>query len=278
MMHYIASFRTSNSNWVFPEMRCIFCKQTSDDSRSTEHILPESLGNRSHTLPPGIVCDGCNNYFARKIEKPVLDTGHFRSLRFQQAIPNKKGNVPTQKAILRPNVIVELVREEDGSTVVRVPTEHWDSVTSMGAGELMFPTDRPRPDDHSMSRFLAKVALEAMALQLLAANHPLDPMIDESQLDPLRDWARRGSSGQHWLFHQRVIYDANHKHTDESGQSFQCLNEFDFFGTEQGELYFCLAVFGVEYTLNVAGSALDGYSEWLQQHDQASPLYTPKRI
>nr|WP_275689393.1 HNH endonuclease [Nitrosomonas sp. JL21] len=169
-------------------MRCIFCKQTSDNSRSTEHILPESLGNRSHTLPPGIVCGGCNNYFARKIEKPVLDTGHFRSLRFQQAIPNKKGNVPSQKAILRPNVIVELVREEDGSTVVRVPTEHWDSVASMGAGELMFPTDRPRPDDHLMSRFLAKVALEAMAFQLLAANHPLDPMIDESQLDPLRDW------------------------------------------------------------------------------------------
>ena len=258
-------------------MHCIFCKQSSDDSRSIEHILPESLGNRSHTLPPGIVCDGCNNYFARKLEKPVLDTGHFRSLRFQQAIPNKKGNVPTQKAILRPNVIVELVREECGSIVVRVPPEHWDAVSSMGAGELMFPTDGPRPDDHLMSRFLAKVALEAMAFQLLAANYPLDPMIDEPQLDPLRDWARRGSSGQHWLFHQRLIYDVNHKHTDESGQTFQCLNEFDFFGTEEGELYFCLAVFGVEYTLNVAGSALDGYSDWLQQHDQASPLYTPKR-
>ncbi|MBT3070018.1 HNH endonuclease [Rhodomicrobium sp. Az07] len=31
-------------------------------------LVPESLGNRQHVLPKGIVCDGCNNYFSRKVE------------------------------------------------------------------------------------------------------------------------------------------------------------------------------------------------------------------
>jgi len=38
-------------------MRCIFCMNDSSDSRSKEHIIPESLGNEAHILPRGIVCD-----------------------------------------------------------------------------------------------------------------------------------------------------------------------------------------------------------------------------
>ena len=50
-------------------MRCIFCKKDSCNSRSVEHILPESLGNEEHILPAGIVCDRCNNYFASSVEQ-----------------------------------------------------------------------------------------------------------------------------------------------------------------------------------------------------------------
>lgn len=38
-------------------MHCIFCKCDSTNSKSVEHIIPESLGNKSHILRPGIVCD-----------------------------------------------------------------------------------------------------------------------------------------------------------------------------------------------------------------------------
>src|SRR6267154_1084155 len=53
-------------------VRCIFCKQNSALSRSVEHIVPESLGNTQHILPIGVVCDACNNYLAREVEKPLL--------------------------------------------------------------------------------------------------------------------------------------------------------------------------------------------------------------
>lgn len=65
-------------------MRCIFCERDSSTSRSIEHIIPESLGNHEHVLERGVVCDGCNNYLARKIEEPVLSSGYFKNLRSRQ--------------------------------------------------------------------------------------------------------------------------------------------------------------------------------------------------
>ncbi|WP_395445858.1 HNH endonuclease [Caulobacter sp. UC70_42] len=72
-------------------MRCLFCKADSSRSRSVEHAIPEALGNRSFVLPAGVVCDGCNNYFAVKVEGPLLKTGSLRQLRARQGVPTKRG-------------------------------------------------------------------------------------------------------------------------------------------------------------------------------------------
>ena len=71
-------------------MRCIFCQSVSDQSRSKEHIIPESLGNTEHILPPGWVCDGCNNYLSLKVEKPFLASLHLTECRFKMAVPNNE--------------------------------------------------------------------------------------------------------------------------------------------------------------------------------------------
>lgn len=59
--YYSSQHMTAKQNF----MKCIFCKDSSDNSTSVEHIIPESLGNKD-ILPKGIVCDSCNNYFAVK--------------------------------------------------------------------------------------------------------------------------------------------------------------------------------------------------------------------
>ena len=38
-------------------MKCLFCKQSSTDTKSVEHVVPESLGNTKFILPLGYVCD-----------------------------------------------------------------------------------------------------------------------------------------------------------------------------------------------------------------------------
>src|SRR5258706_150378 len=84
-------------------MNCIFCKEPSDNSKSVEHIIPESLGNVEHVLPKGIVCDDCNNYFAIKIEKELLEMPYFKSLRYRNDIFSKKGKrIPETGIILHP--------------------------------------------------------------------------------------------------------------------------------------------------------------------------------
>lgn len=75
-------------------MKCLFCKQSSTDTKSVEHVVPESLGNTKFILPLGYVCDKCNNYFAREVEKPFLELPELRLLRFQESIPNKKIKCP----------------------------------------------------------------------------------------------------------------------------------------------------------------------------------------
>ncbi|QMW05424.1 HNH endonuclease [Spirosoma foliorum] len=81
-------------------MRCIFCKQDSSGSRSVEHIVPESLGNKSHVLPTGVVCDRCNQYFALKIEKVLLEQEFFKNLRHRNAIESKRGRISPSEKVL----------------------------------------------------------------------------------------------------------------------------------------------------------------------------------
>ncbi len=71
-------------------MNCIFRKGDSGGSRSVEHVIPESLGNTEHILNPGIVCDQCNNYFASKVEGPLLSDPYFRYQFSQADIPTKE--------------------------------------------------------------------------------------------------------------------------------------------------------------------------------------------
>lgn len=67
------------------------------NSKSEEHIIPMSLGNETFIINRGLICDACNNYFAREIEKPFLDNEIIKKLRTFHSIPSRKGNIPPLK-------------------------------------------------------------------------------------------------------------------------------------------------------------------------------------
>lgn len=164
----------------------------------------------------------------------------------------------------------------DEGLFIDVPTEHWEQVTSMGDGEIIFPITGAKPDETLMSRFLCKIAYESFADRILAADESMrDQMIDDEQLDPIRNWARYARGSKDWVFSERRIYDEDHKHSRFEKPS-QVINEWDFLTTKRDEMYFVIAVFGVEYALNMAGSCVEGYQEWLDENDQKSPLYSGK--
>lgn len=268
-------------------VRCIFCKKPSDSSRSEEHIIPESLGNTSHVLPPGVVCDDCNNYFARKIEGPLLSEGPIRALRFHQRIASKRNRIPPARAILLPDCPVQLLAPDSNSSVVlAVPAEGLASILRTGGGNLVFPETSGRLERRLWPRFMAKCALEALAHRLLLPGQAqIEALVDHADLDPLRTFARRGQP-RSWPIFDRYLYDQNRTLVDD-GSHFQTLFEYDLLVTRpdnwvnggsgiHSELYFVLVLFGHEFAINMGGPEIDGYRHWLDEHQQVSPLYRGK--
>ena len=258
-------------------MRCIFCKKASDDSRSVEHIIPESLGNTTQVLPRGVVCDKCNNYFARKVEKPFLDVSGITDLRSYQFIPNKKGVIPPGTGYINSEYPVKVFPHKEGSTKasIAVESELFEKVLSENELILVLSTGCLPSQPNLVSRFLAKIAVEAFAQRLLNTPGGLDYLIDESQFDSIRNHARLGKP-QEWAYHTRPLYGAKEKRINSNGESYQVVYEYDLFWTPLQELYFVLVLFGLELTINVGGPDVDGYLEWLKEKNGISPLYEGK--
>src|SRR2546427_5535000 len=61
--------------------RCIWCKRTEPEAAFTSesHVLANAVGNVLQALPPGIVCDQCNQYYGSKIEPWLLDDPLFHA-------------------------------------------------------------------------------------------------------------------------------------------------------------------------------------------------------
>lgn len=86
--------------------------------------MPESIGSRRRVLPAGIVCDGCNNYFARKVEQPILNHIWMRNVRAWHQVPTKKGNYPSLLGyIAGSDIRVNMRRGTDGRLLLSTEKE-----------------------------------------------------------------------------------------------------------------------------------------------------------
>jgi hypothetical protein len=139
-------------------------------------------------------------------------------------------------------------------------------------GALVFPANNAIPPSQAVSRFLAKVAVEALAQKFMVLPDGLDYLVDESEFDSIRRHAREGQPKE-WPHHARRIYDIERVLIDDSGRTVQTVYEYDFLYTPKNELYFVLALFGLELTINVGGPYVEGYLQWLRDNGDISPLY-----
>ncbi len=255
-------------------MKCIFCKNDSSESKSCEHIIPESLGNVEHILSPGIVCDKCNNYFSLKIEKKILEQPYFTSLRFRQKIESKKGKYPVEKGVLlNPLSEIELHISKDHVTQVFIKNdEAARKIPSVKSGAFIIPAyDLPEKNNQIISRFLGKLGLEELASRFSFSHELLDELVNDNRLDYLRDFVRYRKPDIIWPYHLRRLYDEDKRFTEED-LDFQMLHEMTLLYTDSLELYIVVCIMGVEYCLNMGGPELDGYEEWLKQNNYKSPL------
>ena len=259
-------------------MKCIFCEADTSNSKSVEHIIPESLENKDHVLPVSLVCDKCNNYFAVKVEKPLLESAYFTQLRQRQGIMNKKGRLPAIRAIF-PSLQTSADIWFDGNRIhfAGDAEEHTkkieEGIVSGKATSLLFEHSTKPTDKKSVSRFLAKVSIEALVARLLKLESWQDAFFKDEQISALRYYARRGDKPNFWPFHERQLYPEDQLHRNKN-EVYQVLHEWDFLYTQNREMYCVVCIFGREFAFNLGGPDCSGYVTWLSENDHASPLYT----
>lgn len=270
-------------------MKCIFCKSDSSNSKSVEHIIPESLGNKSNILPKGIVCDNCNNYFARKVEKKVLEMPYFKSLRGRLMIENKKGKIPRVSGFTKNIDFIEIGFPPVGNNTIEVIYKDDKTLkTILSSNELYVPLI-PEPPQHNVhvSKFIGLIALEALAQRVSSIEDWQDDFVDNTSLDELRNFVRYGKGYAMWPYHIRRIDSENQiEYCNESNKFLEKLNEYDFLipdiSTIKEEthkvdnLYFVMAIMGIEYTINLTNAGLQRYFTWLSENENKSILQMKK--
>ncbi len=224
-------------------------------------------------LPPGVVCDSCNNYFAVKIEKPFMDAPVIEHMRFSQVLPGKRGRAPRLRVESPAGMgyLVPPSRKNPQALIFDSPEAAIHAVTSRCTTITSHATpDWPAPT--LISRLLGKVALEYLAFRLLPHEGGIDYLVDEVNLDPLRNHARRGQPAR-WNTSVRRIYEPDSFLNGRDGP-VQPVWEATVHETEVDQ-YFVMAWFGTEFAIRLGDPDLTDYRHWLIRHGGVSPLYAP---
>jgi hypothetical protein len=74
--------------------RCLYCLKSDGGFTSEEHPIPESLGNSTLVLPPGIVCDRCNRGKLSELDRTLVECLPVKIRRTTLGILSKAGKVP----------------------------------------------------------------------------------------------------------------------------------------------------------------------------------------
>jgi len=252
-------------------MRCIFCGNDSSSSRSVEHIIPASFGNSISILPKGIVCDKCNNYFARKIEAPFLNSEAVLQLRQELEIHNRNGKVVNRFADLPSENIMQISQD------LHLVMSHEDKTEEkVEQAVLKYQKYLKRTDellikpDYNLSRLLAKMAVEAFAYKCLDDMNVIDYIIEDAAFKKIREYVRYGGN-YIWEYSARRIYARNEAY--HSDVTTHINYEFDFLFTSQGKAYFIIVMYGIEYVINIIDNTILDYAEWLKANHYISSLY-----
>lgn len=195
-------------------------------------------------------------------------------MRFEQALPSKKGRVPSLPGMLCGIMApVELMRDADtGEMSVCFSEEAVRAAMTFKRGQIIVPRSAPVTPGKVVSRFVGKVALEALAYRVQHNDVLLAEITDNRQLDLLRRHARFGELAD-WPVSVRRIYDADDAWAGGTGVMHQIVHEFDFLCLDNSEIYFVMALFGQEFVINLGGPSLDGWDVWLSNNKAQSPLH-----
>lgn len=142
--------------------KCIYCLRTSGPFTSTEHIIPEGLGNESLILPKGFVCDTCNNGILSILDNYLQEFEPISLFRVQYIPYTKNGKFPEANfqncSIKKTDPRKIVITEKENRGVLK-------NLKEMPNGQVSFSIDLKgkRFDPKKLGRSLYKIALGMVA-------------------------------------------------------------------------------------------------------------------
>lgn len=190
--------------------KCIFCLKSGDIFHTIEHIVPESLGNADDILEYGI-CDQCQNYFGREIERYILQKTQFGFWRTIAGTRTKKGKPPAFNPTQTPKNNRKLldyhpitdsgitIHPGDGKTIIEAEFSNFSLLDAINTGKRNdFKIVMTPKILIYIGRFLGKVALEYWY-------KAFGDDVFREDFNELRMYVRNGTTKNMWpIFHSNL--------------------------------------------------------------------------
>lgn len=179
---------------------CLYC-QAHGPFTTVDHVIPESLGN-DDLLLEGDVCDRCQAYFGKEVERYVLEKTPIAVWRVILGIPTKKGRPPSvsvSQSHVQKGTFPERNRHHDNVGF----TAHPDGTTSVDINDDEIVRDIADGTKgqfnlvltpkllHMLGRFLGKIGLGILAISDGVRAR-------DSRFDRVRRYARFGEFEELW--------------------------------------------------------------------------------
>lgn len=169
--------------------RCLFCLG-GEQFTSEEHVWPESLGNVDVILPPGVVCDDCNNDRLAPLDAALIEFPPVAESLVIKGVKNKGRGKPG-RVVEREFSTVGLfpTTAADGTHSVYFRQATTDTLPSEGRLKYHLTEFLSEREFSRVARAILKIGLELMALQ----EGKEAAMV--TALDPVRRAVLEGYSG-----------------------------------------------------------------------------------
>jgi hypothetical protein len=169
---------------------CIFCRSTTNQFSTREHIFPESLGGEDWALlPNGLFCDKCQNIFGSSVEQQALGSYPFTQFRILFGVPTKKKKAPWFVSSEG-----KLTASLGPKGIIYEPFSQFEEGFIDGTKtQIRIVAEPSKPE--MICRFLLKMAVEVIASN--DQHEVFDPKYDEA-----RNFALNGSTDKRWWYFQ----------------------------------------------------------------------------
>lgn len=256
-------------------MNCIFCEQSSEDSTSVEHIIPESLGNKEFILAKGWVCDKCNNYISRKIEQPLLQMPFFIQHRHDLDVKSKKGKIPSKSGFFLDKGITKIDFHKDNNKEESIETESrvLEQLLSENINEIpaITVTLGAPPPNIFISKFLGKIGIELLAYEAIKYGFD-ESYYNQESLINIKRYVRRGEKNKTWPYFSRQVYHPDSGFKDDTGY-FKVICTWKFIVTPAKQLLFQFLFVGTEFTINLINPDMVSIEQWFSENNHKSVTF-----